>query len=469
MKFSEILNILLIMTGTSIQEIANLLAYDRSYISKWVNDKALPSPSVWKEIKFKLVDFLDSKVTDLDIDRLAIEWPVIRGYAHNKTKQEALAEIFERAFAVSTERDLLNRQPQGYKPAMSLVGRDKVQESIINILTQNLYRQREDSTFYYTGNIVSCFSDDYLDINYVNIMTPNSAEIRFQIDLDRCLDNPRQALQFLNRFFLLISSLTFLKFAIYESQGPLEDTITFLQKDTFAAWGFNNEAGIPDVMFFVENPDTIDAQYRALERAFSKKSPILTLEKNYVASIIARDYISEKLQPILYMPRLYLYYGSLELREKMYQDRFINRVEYEMWGQIHQVLSRPEIKEAKIILTKSYINDTFKRGWVYKANGGLQIFGDYYKTYIEDVFSFFDRDKIVVLDNENIPNAHRLPTSIVYADGIMAYAFQFNMMAPFDTKRILYKSNNPRFTACVYNWLQAVLNIENDNFLLGDI
>ena len=51
MIFSEVLSILLNVSNTSIQEFASAILYDRSYISKWVNDRALPSASNWDETK----------------------------------------------------------------------------------------------------------------------------------------------------------------------------------------------------------------------------------------------------------------------------------------------------------------------------------------------------------------------------------------------------------------------------------
>lgn len=465
MKLSELLNILVVITGTSIQELAGVLSYDRSYISKWINDKALPSPSAWEDIKASLVDFFAAKLTDLDLQRLAMEWPLIRSQIAHGDKGEILAKVFESAFKFSTERDLLSRQAGDLKPALTILGRQRVRENIIGALTQNFNRLSQDTFFYYTGNIIWCFTDDYLDSNYINIMSPNSARIRFEVDLDACLGDRNLALKFLNRFFLLISSLTFLKFELFEKDPKSNQALTFVQKDQFAAWGFDLDQDVPANMFYVENPQTVQAHFQALEEDFSARTPIFGLEKDFLASIMTRPKNAYKNPPIIYMPRLYLYYGSSDLREKMYQDRFINKIEYDLWGQVHQILKRPEIKQAKIIISKSYLNDTFKRGWVYKANGGLQLFGDYYKSYMEDLFAFFDSDQIQVIDNDKIENNYRMPTSIIYSDGAVAFAFQFNMMAPYDGDRILYKSEDPRFTHCVYQWLLAISQIESHNFL----
>lgn len=201
MKLSEFLNILVAMTGTSIQELARALSYDRSYISKWINDKALPSPAAWAVIKTSLVDFFVTRLTDLDFERLAIEWPVIRSQNLQGDRRQVLAGIFEATFNFSTERDLLNRQNGDLKTALTITGRQRVQENIISILTQDFNRLSQDTAYYYTGNIVWCFTDDYLDSNYINIMNPNSALVSFEIDLDALLDDRNLNLKFMNRFF----------------------------------------------------------------------------------------------------------------------------------------------------------------------------------------------------------------------------------------------------------------------------
>lgn len=241
--------------------------------------------------------------------------------------------------------------------------------------------------------------------------------------------------------------------------------MTFVQEGRFAAWGFDLDREVPANMFFVENPQTVQTQFQVLEKSFSARKPVFSLEEDFLSTILAHPVKKTTPQPIIYLPRLYLYYGSLDLREKMYQDRIINRVEYDMWGNIHSILQRPEVSRAKIIINKAYINDTFKRGWVYKLNGGLQLYGDYYKDYMNDLFGFFGSDKVQVIDHEKVENSYRLPTSVVYSDKSLAFAFQFNMMAPYELDRVLYKSEDPRFALCVYDWLEAVSQIENQNFL----
>lgn len=87
MNFSEILNIFLNLSNTSIQEFANAILYDRSYISKWVNDRALPSINVWQETKSNMVNFLDAKLSVWDLEHLAIQYPYIQIIVQGIKKQ----------------------------------------------------------------------------------------------------------------------------------------------------------------------------------------------------------------------------------------------------------------------------------------------------------------------------------------------------------------------------------------------
>ena len=74
MIFSEILSILLNLSNTSIREFADAVLYDRSYISKWVNDKALPSASNWQETKTNMLNFFDANLSASDMQYLATQY-----------------------------------------------------------------------------------------------------------------------------------------------------------------------------------------------------------------------------------------------------------------------------------------------------------------------------------------------------------------------------------------------------------
>ena len=72
---------------------------------------------------------------------------------------------------------------------------------------------------------------------------------------------------------------------------------------------------------------------------------------------------------------------------------------------------------------------------------------------------------MIILDDEKILNVRRLPMSVVYGDQTGSYAMQFNQMTPYETRNILYESKNETFTNLIYDWLKAIMNIENENFL----
>ena len=165
------------------------------------------------------------------------------------------------------------------------------------------------------------------------------------------------------------------------------------QKGKMAGWGFDLINEIPEILFIFENKENVDESHLSLRKFFEEKNPILSLLDNFVEKFTEMDKNLPANTPILYTPRLYLYYGSDELREQMLEDRFINIKEYELWGKIRTILLRPGIPQAKIIITRSSFNDTFARGWIYQSNGGLQLFGDHYKKYMEDLFLLFQREK----------------------------------------------------------------------------
>ena len=77
----------------------------------------------------------------------------------------------------------------------------------------------------------------------------------------------------------------------------------------------------------------------------------------------------------------------------------------------------------------------------------------------------FQRQNVIILDDEKISHVRRLPTVSIYGDPTNAFILQFNQMTPYETRNIMYQSKNQAFTTLVSDWLQAVMNIEHENFL----
>ncbi|MDI9461527.1 MAG: helix-turn-helix domain-containing protein [Saccharofermentanales bacterium] len=469
MIFSEILSILLNLSNTSIREFADAVLYDRSYISKWVNDKALPSASNWQETKTNMLNFFDANLSASDMQYLATQYPYFRAIVQSNkewSNRELLATLLERGYNRTLNRDEMQRQEKEKDFASTFIGTQDVVNYLINYLTQHItHGSKSFSTFYYMGNIVRCFSDDLLDNIYINYMSPNSLKVKFTVNMDLLSSDYYKGLAFMNAYLRLISALPFLNLEIYKAAQSSADVVSMAQRGGMAGWGFNIIDGVPDVLFVSEDEETIDEGYLSLRMFFEMNQPLLSLQKNCEDIFVDMGDDPSARTPILYTPRMYLYYGSDELREQMFEDRFINIKEYELWGKLRKVLSGLVTRQTKIIVTKTALNDTFARGWIYKTNGSNQIYGDHYKKYTEDVFTMFQRQNLIILDNEKISNVRRLPTAIVYSDQATAFVLHFNQMTPYETQNIMSKSNDQAFISLIYAWLEAVMRIEDKNFL----
>ncbi|NLJ71124.1 MAG: hypothetical protein GX328_06650 [Clostridiaceae bacterium] len=475
MIFSEILNVMLNLSNTSIQEFANAILYDRSYVSKWVNDRALPAISGWQETKANMTEFLAAKLSDYDMEHLAIQYPYVQTIVQSNIKQskkELIETLLEKTYTRTFNRDEILKQEKVILAqdktkcsAITITDTKNVINYLINFLTQNVYELSEYSTFYYSGNIVRCFSAELLDNYYINYMSPHCLRVKFTVNLDLIINDEQEKLIFVNSFFRIITGLPFLNLEIYEATRKTAHIVRMAQKGNMAGWGFDLKNEVPEVLFVIENEENVNESYLSLQTLFENKNPIFSLQENFEEAFKNIDEDLPENMPIFYTPRLYLYYGSDELKEQMLQDRFINIQEYELWNKLQTFLSRPQIRQAKIIITKSSFNDTFARGWIYKTNGGIQIFGDYYKKYMADIYMMFQRNNIIILDDDKISNVHRLPMSIVYGDQSHSFALRFNQMIPYETRNIMYVSKNKVYTKLVYDWLKAIINIENENFL----
>ena len=234
MNFSEILNIFLNLSNTSIQEFANAILYDRSYISKWVNDRALPSINVWQETKSNMVNFLDAKLSVWDLEHLAIQYPYIQIIVQGikkQSKKEFIDILLEKSYVQTTHRDEARRQDKEKSSAITITGVKDVANYLINYLTQNLHGLTDNATFYYTGNIVCCFNDKLLDNIYINYISPNSLRIKSTINMDLLINDKQKKLQYINSYFRLISSLPYLNLEIYEATRNTENFVRMVQKE----------------------------------------------------------------------------------------------------------------------------------------------------------------------------------------------------------------------------------------------
>ena len=62
MKLGDLLKVFLDYSGASITELAKVLGYDRSYLSKWVNNRELPVENKWASINESLALFFTDKI-----------------------------------------------------------------------------------------------------------------------------------------------------------------------------------------------------------------------------------------------------------------------------------------------------------------------------------------------------------------------------------------------------------------------
>lgn len=468
MMFNEILDILLGASGSSVQEFANAIMYERSYISKWLSDSALPSLSGWRETKGSIARFLDSRLTGHDMAYLAIQYPYIQMTVQEdvtRSKLELISALLEKSYARTIDRDEIRKRDPEKNLAVTYTGVRNVVDYLISFLTQDTHTSSEDACFYYMGDIVRCFNDEILDRVYVNYMNPGSLRVKSTLDLDRLSRERGDSLKYITLYFHLLSALPFLNLEIFQSAGETASLVQMAKNGSMAAWGFELEDGVPDVLFVLEDETSVSESCQRLGSFFEAKQPVWSLQEDFGKIFAQKGETVTDTTPILYVPRMYLYFASNEFREQQLQEHYITMKEYEMWGRLQTVLSRPEIRKARILVPRTTFNDTFTRGWIYKSNGGQQLFGREFRRYMDDLFNILPRENIVILENETVTNFRYLPTAIIYSDRQNSFALHFNQFAPYKTENIMYQSLNSLFTALVYDWLEAVMNIEQNDFL----
>lgn len=82
-----------------------------------------------------------------------------------------------------------------------------------------------------------------------------------------------------------------------------------------------------------------------------------------------------------YLPYIYLYMGSADLRQQMFDDGAIDRQEYETWELAHALYHSPGFQVAKLMIPEEAFRSTYEEGFV-KVHGGIMDLGPYKAAFL---------------------------------------------------------------------------------------
>ena len=169
------------------------------------------------------------------------------------------------------------------------------------------------------------------------------------------------------------------------------------------------------------------------------------------------------------MPSLPLYWGGRELCEKLYANKLIAESDYEVCRILSDLNKREKLRRSTLLVPESGVHRVMQDGLFTTSEGFLQLTNDDRLAYIDTIQAFLEEKKsngeFFVIPN-HIPNIDRLPTNIIYSDGVSAFYLRANQIDAYNGGRFFYKIHNGALANIVHCYLAELRFIENNDFLL---
>lgn len=330
MNFGSLLSFLISIANSSISELAADLSYDRSYISKWVNNKELPTHQKWEELHKNLVEFFDMRISELAIEKLILQYPVLKIQSLKKTKRDLISYSLDFSYE-STEGMLGVFDGQESDTVLFINGRRKIEDFIIKLLTKEIHRVTDPGTLYFKGDLVSLISDETLDNFHIGLISPQTFSLNFSTSnfLDELTDK-KTRIQLINKYFRLISQFSYIKLELYWPKNQNKEMVELAAKNILYGWGFEVENDVPKLAFISYDPKQIERRNSNMAKDFNDEEKVFAIEENMKSIISSLNYINSMAKPKIYIPRLFIFMGPDRLRKDLYEKRYINKYENEI-------------------------------------------------------------------------------------------------------------------------------------------
>lgn len=456
MKLGDLLKVFLDYSGASITELAKVLGYDRSYLSKWVNNRELPVENKWASINESLALFFTDKISDFDFQRILLDF-YIEDNLKNTSKYEVLKYILNKCYLESSVSFSMVEKYNKTKFVKYLKDKNEITNYIKKLLIEDYLDLDDDAVFYYYGNIINIFNEKAFEKSVTNIISPKTINVKFSTwDFTK---ERKPSLDLLNDYLLMISNENNIKIELYNNHFKDERLNAFAVRNCVFGWGFSGNDFVPNKFFVSENKEQVKKNIFRLDGVFEKDKEVLTLIKN--PQEIINDLYKKKViknRPICFIPRANIYLSNLKLREKLYKERQINGNEYKLWGLFYEVFISLQKKGTKFIFLSENINYILTDGLIYRAGGIHKLYGDSLDILIHDMSNLFRNYEHVEMINKNDVPFEKIPNCIVYSDGEEVEIMKFSQATPYNFNNILYKSSDRDFCNLVYQYLESLLD-----------
>lgn len=332
------------------------------------------------------------------------------------------------------------------------------QEMILFVLDQ-LTKTDQNVLFFYKGDFIR---DVWMRIQpWVDMRSERPVKLTLSFELDPTtvspLEDQDRAYAYVEGILSLLTQVPVFNLKIYQKEAD-QDLLPFAYQDLFCGVA-RREDDQNRSIYFSRNPALIQYAFHDLKNHFSDRPTLMRAYPEYMEFLDILDTLGDsddQSQAYVYMPFVYLYLGSLNLRQAMYEDGYIDKIEYQNWGCFHRFMDKARVRKARFILHRQPMWDAFKRGLV-KTQGGFIPLGVYHKTFIEETKHY--REPATRLDAiaiDALTGKHPMPSVLIYADKTRTFMIRTSTYRGFDPSRIANIITDKSLAFAFYAYLDTI-------------
>lgn len=343
------------------------------------------------------------------------------------------------------------------KVALGQVQADQADDfkGMLRYIFQDLTKSEHDVFFFYRGDFIRDVWN-YL-YPWINVRSERPVKLNLAFTLDpKTLDlqaDPQGARAYVHGILTLLAQVPAFDLEIF-AQDRQDSLVLFAYEDLFSGLAHVPEADLP-IIYFARNPALIDYTFKGLKNAFAQAPPLMTIHPDFRA--YCKSINSQVLgdSAYVYFPYLYLYMASLDLRQTMYDQAFIDKAEFEAWGHFHRIVNMDRIKKARIIIQRKSMTDALKQGIV-KVQGGMLFLGDYHQAFVEDTAHFMNPESDIEAVAIKEEDAAGLPPILMYADPDQTVLLRTSTHKVFEDSRLASIVTNKTLAQAFYAYLENI-------------
>lgn len=269
MEYSKIFETLLNITDQKLQDIADLLHYDKSYISKWVNAKAIPSISFVSEIHEILSDYFADRIYGT---KKLNELKDILGLKFEPITRQILSKSIYNELSFAYFKVYHNCNPSPISSELDnqvIIGREKIFDFLYSLFNTELSNDKVKLYSTLPNKFLFPLISQLKKLWLFNLKVPVELNLLFE-KLPEV--NRKDELLFIVKS---MGDLSYYDVNLYREDKKSYFDYYIYAKNKFVIFFNTFENGLPLMITFTKSKDILDAIDRSNKRVFNYSNPLL--------------------------------------------------------------------------------------------------------------------------------------------------------------------------------------------------